>query len=199
MSLCSVDGCDGAVHGHGLCNKHCARLRKKGDVNGAHKPSEDERFWSKVDKSGGADSCWPWLGSVDRYGVFRSSVGHWAHRYSYVLNVGQLDRGVHVCHRCDNPICVNPQHLFAGTNTDNRLDSVRKGRQAKGEGNGQAKLRERDVIEIRRRLAKCERQRALAREFGVSQSTISAIATGLIWRMVIAAKRQAAQAGQGEG
>ncbi len=196
MKQCAVDGCLAPVHGRGLCGKHCRRLRETGSVDGNTKPSVEERFWAKVDKSGGADACWPWRGCVDRYGVFNSPVGCWAHRYSYTINVGVIGEKMLVCHTCDNPVCVNPRHLFAGTSADNCLDSVRKNRQAKGEGNGQSKLRERDVSEIHRRLASGENQRRLSREFGVSQSAISAIATGLTWRMVIAAKRNAAQAGQ---
>lgn len=190
MNPCSIDGCNMTVHGHGLCNKHYRRLRQTGSTDDPRRQNAEERFWPRVDKSGGPYSCWAWMGCSDRYGVFRSEVGNWAHRYSYTSSVGPIPPGLHVCHTCDNPLCVNPHHLFLGTNTDNRHDSVRKNRHARGEGSGRAKLRECDIVEIRRRLDSGNTQLKIARDFGVSPATISAIKAGLIWKFVIAAKRQ---------
>ena len=96
-----------------------------------------KRFWSKVEKT---DGCWKWSGCKDPNGYGRHAVEHskqmLAHRYSYVLHVGPIPPGVCVLHRCDNPECTNPVHLFLGTQSDNQADKVAKGRQAAGKRNG---------------------------------------------------------------
>lgn len=95
------------------------------------RPSMEERFWSKVDLKG-PDDCWEWQASKlpDGYGSFgvRSRVVDKAHRVSWVLKNGPIPDGMSVCHRCDNPPCVNPDHLFLGTQQDNMKDMVSKGR-----------------------------------------------------------------------
>ena len=89
------------------------------------------RFWSKVQKT---DGCWLWTGSRNRtwaYGRFRSGPGRrsvLAHRFAWELVHGPIPGGLFVCHHCDNPSCVNPEHLFLGTHTDNMRDMVNKGR-----------------------------------------------------------------------
>ena len=98
------------------------------------KPSKtlEERFWSKVDKSG---DCWIWTAykRPDGYGQFGfEGTQHKAHRVSWVLANGTIPEGLHVLHRCDVRECVNPEHLFLGTNTDNMRDMIEKGRQSKG-------------------------------------------------------------------
>lgn len=89
------------------------------------------RFWSKVDKSGGPDACWPWTGALSTkgYGRFALSTGNYiqANRFSYELTYGSLG-DLFACHRCDNPRCCNPAHLFPGTHQDNMRDMRQKGR-----------------------------------------------------------------------
>lgn len=146
----------------------------------------DERFWNKVEKTDGG--CWEWQGykNYDGYGCFKleGKVKH-SHRLAYEELVGTIPEGLYVLHHCDNPSCVNPNHLFLGTNQDNMTDMVKKGRQSrlKGEKHGRAKLAEEDVIEIRRRVSvgKHGIQTKLGKEFNVSQTLISKIANRQRW------------------
>lgn len=95
----------------------------------------NERFWSKVDKSGGPDSCWMWTGSRNKkkgkltYGLFKPAGEKTtpAHRYSYRERYGSIPDGLLVCHRCNNPGCVNPEHLYAADNATNIRDAYRDG------------------------------------------------------------------------
>ena len=97
--------------------------------------------------------CWLWTGMLDSkgYGVVVCKPS-WvlAHRYAYTTAFGQITPGLSVCHRCDNPRCVRPSHLFAGTHLDNQRDMTAKGRGRTGERNGRSKLSDKEVAEIRR-------------------------------------------------
>lgn len=96
--------------------------------------TSEERFWAKVDKSAGAESCWPWKGAVHRDGYGRAHDRDGAkkmkiaHRLCYEYAKGAIPDGLDVCHSCDNPICCNPAHLWTGTASDNMRDMHRKGR-----------------------------------------------------------------------
>jgi hypothetical protein len=136
---------------------------------------------------GGPDSCWEWTALKVRkgYGVIRYNGKKLrAHRLSYELHCGPIPAGLFVCHRCDNRGCINPSHLFLGTNTDNMRDMVSKGRhrliRLPGERNGQAKLTEAEARAILASKGKV-RQEDLAERYGVSQSRISSIMTGKNW------------------
>ena len=147
-----------------------------------------ERFWSKVDKEGPVPSecadlgpCWMWTASrLGKYGGF--SVGKRmmaSHRVVYELTIGPIPdgaghHGVCVLHRCDVPLCVNPGHLFLGTNKKNNDDKMRKGREARGERSGMSKLTESDVRAIRfQRALTGMSQQNLAEIYGVHKTTIA--------------------------
>ena len=141
-----------------------------------------ERFWNKVNKQA-ENGCWEWTASVNNkgYGWFRlDGKNRGAHRVSWMLQHGAVPGGLFVLHRCDNPSCVNPDHLWLGTNADNMRDKVEKGRAPAlpGESNGQAKLTEADVIAIR---ADHRSLRAIAAEYGVSHALIGYIKRGDHW------------------
>ena len=143
------------------------------------------RYWNKVDRKG-ANECWNWRGATNSSGYGMIKVGGKmvkTHRFAYQNWRGDIPDGMFVCHKCDNPACVNPLHLFLGTPADNMADRDAKGRQAKGEAHGCAKLTEADVVTIKNRLANGgETQTAIAAEYGVSKPAISRINTGKQWR-----------------
>jgi hypothetical protein len=140
-------------------------------------------FESKIQITPG---CWYWLGARHPrgYGRFRGPCGDTAHRYSYYSYVGAIPEGAQICHRCDNPSCVNPDHLFVGSNQDNVDDKVAKGRHPKGQKSATSKLSEVEVIEVRRLYVKGSTDygtRALARKFGISHRQIWGIVTHKGW------------------
>ena len=143
-----------------------------------------KRFWTRVDSSGGPEACWLWTGYVSEngYGVFSvNGRGYKAHRVSYLIEHGRIENDRLVLHRCDVRACVNPAHLFLGTPKDNSQDAVRKGRNTKlyGEQNGKTKLTRAAVLAIRRI---CKRggvyQKTVAKQFGVSEATVSYVVNG---------------------
>ena len=136
----------------------------------------EQRFWAKVET---ADDCWVWMGArMPRgYGVLNTrGSANLAHRLAWEIAHGAIPDGLSVLHRCDNPPCVRPEHLFLGTQADNQRDMASKGRQRR-------KLEVADVIEIRRRwLAGGTTHRALAAEFGVHHTQVGRIVRGEVWQ-----------------
>lgn len=134
------------------------------------------RFHSryKVAESG----CWEWQISRSAYGhgyFHFNSEDHYAHRVSWMLFRGDIPTGIEVCHKCDNPPCVNPDHLFLGTHRDNFEDAKRKRRLPHGEKHCCAKLTTEQIAEIRGRVANGEMQRSIATQFGISEGHLSGI------------------------
>lgn len=151
-----------------------------------------QRFWPKVDTSAGPKGCWLWTGSqtTDGYGQVglgrRDDGTDYAHRVSFTLNVGAIPDGLFVCHACDNPPCVNPGHLFLGTAEDNSHDARDKNRlrvpKLHGENAAPAVLTEAQAIEIIARRESGELLSTLAKEFGVTETTISYLVRGRTWK-----------------
>lgn len=157
-----------------------------------------ERFWKKVDKSGGPDACWLWIGSKIKhgYGCFVvDKTWFYPHRIAWTLTHGQIPHsdsyhGTCVCHDCpsgENPACCNPAHLFLGSQGENMKDMIRKGRDTKalGEDNGISKLTAAQVIEIRSLYAAGNSTlRQLGSLFGVRYQNISLIINYKAWKHV---------------
>lgn len=166
------------------------------------------RFWKKVHRGAG---CWIWTGTRNSngYGILRSEGQSLrAHRLSYEFHIGQVPDGLFVCHKCDVPSCVNPDHLFLGTAKDNSEDMMRKKRNmhvtkpwtlARGDRNGTrtkpesvrrgskiewSRLDESEVCEIRRRFGLGETAKSLASEFGVYFGTIYNVCSRRTWKHV---------------
>ena len=192
MKLCSFDGCGKKAICHGFCAGH-NRQSNAGEVLRPlqlqyHGFSEIKRFLMRVDKRGNTE-CWPWTGSrqLKWHGQWRNSSGaiESTHRAAWRLFVGPITEGMHVLHRCDNPICLNPSHLFLGTGADNARDMWAKNRAKPGvsigEKHGMSKLTADIVREIRDSpLMGTE----LAKKFGVTPTTISEIRKRKTWNHI---------------
>ncbi len=152
-----------------------------------------DRFWSKVNKDGPMahipklGKCWVWMASLNSgYGQMQLSNPRrveLAHRISWSLHFGNI--GKCVLHKCDNPRCVKPEHLFEGTRTENMTDKIAKGRQTIGEANGPSKLTTKQVHEIIQRRKKTgEYHRVIAKDYGVSRELVRDIVNGKAWRHI---------------
>jgi hypothetical protein len=149
-------------------------------------PPLAERFWSRVVKQG-EDGCWMWTGCVNRHGYGIINTGErneLAHRVAYELTNGRMLPGEYCLHRCDNPSCCNPSHLFTGTQRDNVKDMVSKGRNPKGSERPNALLTEVDVIEIRRLCSEGTLQKDVAKQYGVNKGLVGSIVRHTTWKHV---------------
>jgi hypothetical protein len=187
---CKYDGCDGKVVGWGYCQKHYRRYVKYGSPDGTKYTQEppEERFWRFVNKLSD-NECWEWTGNKvpNGYGQFslgkKSQGSEGAHRVSWKLhNKAEIPHKWHVMHKCDNPSCVNPNHLTIGTAKQNTQDMIAKGRKRtvapKGEGNGKSLLNEEKVRIIR---SSTLNHAALGRELGVSPNCVRGVRIGRTW------------------
>lgn len=138
-----------------------------------------------------ATGCWEWTATKlpKGYAFFRGRAfgihGYiYGHRFSWMLVNGPIPYGMQVCHRCDNPSCVNPEHLFLGSSSDNHQDMKQKGRHLYGELNSEAKLTELQVLEIHEIAKSGLSQKKIAKQFGVGQMTICRILRGERWNHI---------------
>ncbi len=146
-----------------------------------------KRFWAKVDKSG---ECWTWTAAkgLNGYGRFKAEGKlYLPHRLAWEWENGPIPAGMVVCHRCDNPSCVNPTHLFCGTQSENMLDAKSKGRlnDLSGERNRSSRLTEGQVLRIREIYARGKTtHRELARIYEVSETAIWHIVNRSTWQHI---------------
>src|SRR5690606_2084306 len=199
---------------YGYCHCGCggkAPIAKKTSPRAGHKKGEPkryihnhhgrrplaERFWEKVDTSGGPDACWPWTGA--RWGMghgkfqAQKQLGttH-AHRVAWILTHGAIPKGLVIRHKCDVPYCQNPSHMELGTMADNTRDMLDRGRWVqghvnRGESHARAKCTDDQIREIRRTYVRDSREfgsEALARKHGVKGTTILPIVNRKTWAHV---------------
>jgi hypothetical protein len=188
-SICVLDDCGLPVLSSGLCNRHYLRkIRKKNITEKScfeRSPFEQLHYYVKKSDNG----CWIYTGGLNRKGygsIVHNKKKYIAHRFSYEIYKQDFDSSLHVLHHCDNPICVNPDHLFQGTDLDNSIDKINKGRfvSCLGSKNGMSKLTEKDVMQIKKFLAQKKSCSHISKMFGVTDVTISCIKHQKTWRHI---------------
>jgi hypothetical protein len=154
------------------------------------KPKDLLRFESKFTK-GAPEECWLWETSISTNGYGRFSIGKTnvaAHRFSYLAYYGELPKGMSVCHKCDNRKCVNPTHLFLGTQADNMKDMSSKGRA--NNGGEQTKLNFDQVVEIREKVFSGLKQKEVAAEYDIHPTNVSKIMNNVSWRGCVITRQE---------
>jgi hypothetical protein len=194
MYICTVNTCEKPIIARGLCTTHYKRWSRNGHLGvNCYKGETDVKSFlmSKCVKNG---ACWEWSGSLDGngYGLSMSALPNerLVHRISWIVFNGKKIpksdsyHGVCVLHKCDNPSCFNPDHLFLGTHKDNMADRDKKGRHMHGESHYEAKLNDNIVMDIKHKLRDGVSGTILADEYNVTQGTISHIKNGRIWKHI---------------
>ncbi len=193
MKQCSIENCIKLVSGRDFCSTHYARFKRRGspyivltNYDKAPKYSSLKEYIESSFKINSKNNCWEWLKSLKKTGhgnAWWNGKHEIAHRLSWMFYEGIIPDGLNVLHKCDNPKCVNPDHLFLGTYLDNNRDRKLKGRNANtnGEKNPFSKLKEFQVIEIINKLRKGVKGAHLAKLYSVSPDTIGKIKSGKNW------------------
>ncbi len=188
---CSIPGCGKPHNAHGFCQTHERQARKAGTLPPPRTGPQPlaVRFWAKVVKT---PACWLWQAGGDPYGVIgRGGKGAgqvYVHRLSWELHYGPVPPDLCVCHQCDTPLCVNPEHLFLGTHEDNQRDKVEKRRHGHGETHHMVALGAAQVIEMRRLWADGGLTQAqIAERFQTTKGNVSQIVRGKRWRELLPA------------
>jgi hypothetical protein len=190
-TVCCIRGCDAPLHSNGLCLNHQRRNQLYGSPVAStivgwrwRHLSHEERFWVSIKKCD--DGCWLWMSGRDGdgYGTFHAEHNgasyKRAHRYSYALHKGKIPTLLSVCHTCDVRACVNPDHLFLGTNTENMNDKMAKGRHRtiNGENHYRAILTEEQARAI---LLDPRPHTQIANSYNVARTTISSLKARHSW------------------
>lgn len=163
----------------------CIASRKTVGIRSKKRSEQvDEKSYVQKNSVLKESGCIEWTGALTGSGYGAGSIRkqYWlAHRLSYSVFVGEIPAGMFVCHKCDNPSCVNPDHLFLGTQQDNMTDKVVKVRHCHGETHGMAKLTEDQIIHV---LSSSESSVELGRKYGVTTDHIACIRKGRVWKHI---------------
>lgn len=188
ISRCNIGECTSPVLARGWCAKHYDRWLRNGDplINfGVLGDDPVLRFWQRVNLTADDSRCWEYpIQTQGDYPKVKVDGKTWkANRFVWFLTHG-YDTPMIVRHTCDNSHCVNPNHLLEGTTWDNAQDAVERGRNAKGESHGMAKLTEVDVQNIRQLLQEGLTHRNIAKFHNVARTAVTSIARGKTWTHV---------------
>lgn len=182
VNYVSVGSLPETAQDSGACARVRANVRRE---HWSRQPSIVTQFWQRVHKT---DGCWLWTGNRNHhrggYGTLtlgasgtHTRLSWYAHRFSYELHYGRIPEGMKVCHRCDHPPCVNPAHLFLGTQGDNVRDAAQKGRLHVARPK-RRKVSDADIQAMRKLRAEGWMQEGIAERFGVSESFVSLVLRG---------------------
>jgi len=179
--------CGNVFHTNAKNQKGCSRSCGVAIYYKNNRESIEDYFWKRVELSKNSD-CWMWTGAFSNetgksYGMINYKWKRMlANRFSYEYFNGEISKGLFVCHKCDNPPCVNPNHLFLGTPIDNIMDAVKKKRHSHGERVNTCKLTERQVYEIMLLIKGGFTFNKIGKIYGVQPTTIGWINNGGSWK-----------------
>jgi len=180
MKTCKKEGCTKKHYAKGFCSLHYKRFWKSGDTE-VNRPcargNVEERFWNHIQKKV-ENECWEWQGFVDKdgYGKMRTTdTNEAAHRASYRIHNGEIPKGLNVLHKCNNPPCCNPNHLYVGDQSRNMQDRIDAGNFLYGECHHNSKISNETVVLIKNDSGT---HKQLAEKYGCSASQIGNIRRG---------------------
>lgn len=187
---CEHNTCERDAYSRGWCLMHYKRWWRTGSIYTVRRMSEQFTLRERFEAKGWTvteEGCWNWNGRIVAGGYGQLDYGGTAliaTRVSYTLHKGEIPKGLMVCHTCDNRRCVNPDHLWLGTNQDNMDDMVAKGRSGprpRGEDNLKTTLTEDQVRELRLLRSEGMLLRVLAERYGITEASVSMIARRRTW------------------
>lgn len=187
---CQITGCENEWLARHLCKKHYRQAEWKGQLLefGKHYPPiiTEVDFWQRAVITADTNRCWEWQRGFEKGGYGHAHIHgkQWkAHRYAWFLTAG-YDSKVNICHKCDNPKCINPHHLFEGTHKVNSQDMVKKGRVQRGGKHYMSHLSESDVLDIRQLVSDGHTHQSVADQFEVVRETVSQIIQRKTWKHI---------------